>query len=248
MNKLSTIEIQKRLFQVFSPLTFEEERHLYFWKNIRVPKSVSALVEDHADPFDEQYWLPICARKENTTEHELRHKWQTINQLACDLGTDTHDFLQKYNGLQKPRTAQETAGINFLRDISIEYEVVGREIRAYSEEFDYAGTLDLLLRHRREGYLAIGDYKTNADLFKTFGVLRYPFNYLENHPYSKYQLQISYYQIMLESIGLEIEKRLLVYLKADALYQIYECYSFTEQITKHLRNSSPIKRTKHASW
>jgi len=237
---MTAVQTHNYITKQFYSLTFEEKRHIYCWEGARVPRSVSALVEEHVPPFDKTKWLPICAKKENISEHELEHRWQTINQLACDLGHETHAFMERYSGLQTPMTPQEQAGIKFLTFILKEYEIVAREIRMYSREFGYAGTADLLLRHRKTGELALADYKTNADLFKRWAMLLFPFNYLENHPYNHYQLQFSYYQIMLEEIGLSITKRLLAYLKADATYKIYECYSFVDQLKAHLIERSKL--------
>lgn len=225
--------IKERLEATFSDLCFEEQRHLYFVQGERHP-SVSSLVEEHEEPFDEVKWLPICALKEGKTEHELKHEWQTINQLACDLGHETHEFLEHYTGLETPSTPQQVAGIQFLKDITKEYEIVFREIRMYSRRYKYAGTADLLLRHKVTGEMVLADYKTNKDLFKSYGMLKPPFQYLEAHPYSKYQLQLSYYQLMLEEANCSISKRLLVYLKADATYKIFETFDFTEQLEQHL--------------
>ena len=243
---MTALQLNRYIRKQFSPLTFERERHIYYWKGVKVPKSVSALVEEHADPFNEAKWLPICARKEKMTEHELKHKWQTINQLACELGTETHDWMEKFTGLQTPSTPQQSAGVKFFLEVLDDYEIVARELRMYSQEFDYAGTLDLLLRHKTTGALIIPDYKTNLDLFKEYGMLRPPFNYLGNCPYSHYILQFSYYQIMLEEIGLAIDKRWLVYLKADGTYKILDCYSFVDQLKAHLKERN--KKLSYAAW
>lgn len=227
-------QLRKKIEASFSDLTFDEKRHLYYWKGERVAKSVSGLVEEHEYPFDESKWLPICARKEGITEHELKHKWQTINIAACDLGHETHDFLEHYNGLQTPSTPQQEAGIKFFKDVLVDYHIVCRELRMYSRRFKYAGTADLLLMHKVTGKLVLADYKTNKDLFKAYDLLRPPFNYLEAHPFSKYQLQLSYYEIMLKEINCSISERLLVYLKADSTYKIFPTFDFTKQLSDHL--------------
>lgn len=232
--------LQDKIKAMFSGLTYEDQRHLYFWEGIRVPKSVSAKVEEHEYPFDPK-WYKICAKKEGITEHELRHKWQTINQTACDLGTETHNFLERYTGIETPKTEQQRAGIQFLKDIMVEYEIVAREIRMYSRKYNYAGTADLLLRHKITGDLVLADYKTNKDIFKTYGMLKAPFGYLEAHPYNKYQLQLSYYQLMLEEINCHVSDRLLVYLKADGTYKTYSLVDFTKYLETYLKTENNEK-------
>lgn len=225
--------IQERVKAMFSDLIFEDRRHLYFVDEKRLP-SVSKLVEHHQHPFDENKWLPIIAKRDNVSIHELKHKWLTINQEACDLGHTTHNFLEKFSGIQTPSSPQQIAGIKFFKEILKEYDIVAREIRMYSRKFGYAGTADLLLYHRLTGEYVLADYKTNKDLFKTYGLLKTPFDYLENNPYNHYQLQLSYYQIMLDEVNINISKRLLVYLKADETYKIYELFDFTEYLKSYL--------------
>src|SRR5687767_1289149 len=221
--------ITDRIDAMFSDLIFDEQRHLYFVKDRRLP-SVSSKVESHAEKFDVNKWAPICARREGITEHEIRHKWQTINKDACDLGHETHDYLEHFNGLKTPSTPQEKAGIKFLTDYLNDYRIVRREIRMYSRKYWYAGTADLLLYNIRTGEFALADYKTNRDLFKGYGFLLPPFQYLECHPYNKYQLQLSYYQLLLKEISINITRRMVIHLKADETYKVYDTYDFTPQI------------------
>jgi CRISPR/Cas system-associated exonuclease Cas4 (RecB family) len=236
---IMTGHIQERIKTMFSDLIFDEQRHLYFVGSRRLP-SVSSKVEEHVEKFDEKKWLPICAKKEGITEHELKHRWQTINKSACDLGTDTHDYLEHYNGLKTASTPQEKAGVQFLKDILSEYEIVCRELRMYSRAFWYAGTADLLLRHKTTGEFVLADYKTNKDLFKTYGFLLPPFQSMESHPFNKYQIQLSYYQIILEEIGCMISKRLVVYLKADASYRVFETIDLTSHLKDYISNFKKV--------
>ena len=227
--------VEERIYKLFSPLQFEEQRHIYTLNGIKLP-SVSKLVEQHAYPFDEAKFLPLCAKRENLTEHELKHKWQTINKRACDLGSDTHSFMENYRGYQVPTTLQEEAGVKYIKSLEGEYIVSFRELRAFSKEFMYAGTMDLPLEVVRNSNYIIDDYKTNKDLFKAFDYLKPPFNYLEASPFNKYQLQLSYYQIMLEEVGLTIENRRIVYLMADGEYKIYDLYDYTGELKEYMRN------------
>ncbi len=235
-------QIRERINAMFSDLNFESRRHLYFVEGEIYP-SVSAKIDTHSPKFDESYWLPRSAKKEKTTEAELQKKWHTKRDNACTLGTNTHDFLERYTGLEIPRTPQEEAGIKFFKDILVEHDIVLREVRMYSRKYKYAGTADLLLYNRITDQLILADYKTNADLFKSYDYLFAPFDTLEATPYNKYQIQLSYYQLMLEEINCHISERMLVYLKDDSTYSIFNTYDFTETLTDHLSQ----KRVVHAN-
>lgn len=227
-------EVKIKLNTMFSGLQFESRRHLYYVEGEN-HISVSKKLEEFEHPFDEGKWLPLCAKKEKISEHELKHKWQTINKEACELGTETHDFLERYTGLETPKTPQQKAGIKFLRDYGQEYEIVSKELRMYSRKYKIAGTCDLLMRHKETGLLILPDYKTNKDIFKAYDFLKDPFSYLEAHPYNLYQLQLSFYQLMLEEINLSISKRLLVHLRADETYRVFETVDFTEYLSEYLQ-------------
>lgn len=235
--------------QMFSDLTFDKQKHLYYWKGVRVPKSVSGLVDEHVEKFDPNKIvhngnsiLELSARKASREEgreitvHELKHRWQTINKRACDIGTDVHDFLEKFTGIETPRCPQEKAGIKYIRDLNGKYIVSFRELRAYSIEFNYAGTMDIPIQVVGQDAYIIDDYKTNGDLFKSYDKLKPPFDYLDATPYNKYQLQLSYYQIMMEEWGFNIIDRRLVYLKADGTYRIFPLIDFTSDLRYYLKN------------
>lgn len=231
-------QVEERIYKVFSPLVFEERRHLY-WLDDKLIPSVSSKVKDYEYPFDEVKWLPICAKREGKTEHELKHEWQTINKKGCDLGHETHKFMEDYRGYQIPTSPQQEAGVKYIKDLEGKYIISFRELRAFSREHWYAGTMDLPLENIVTGNYVIDDYKTNKDLFKGYGYLKEPFTYLEAHPFNKYQIQLSLYQIMLEAVlaefGLIIEDRRIVYLMADGNYKIYNLYDFTKELKDYMK-------------
>jgi hypothetical protein len=229
--------IRERINAAFSDIVFDQKKHLYYVDDENYP-SVTRKIENCAPKFDANLMAPLSAikasriEKREVTEHEMKYRWQTINKLACDLGHETHDFMEHYTGIETPRTPQEKAGVKFFSDMSTEYEVIFRENRMYSRRFKFAGTDDLLLIHRLTGEIIVGDYKTNGDLFKCYKgqTLLAPFDYLESTPYNKYQLQLSYYQLMLEEIGIKVSGRKLIYLKADATYRIFDLIDITAEI------------------
>lgn len=234
------IEVIKAMF---SDLIFEEQRHLYFVDDIPYP-SVSKLVSEHAPKFNAEFILPHSAKKNNTTVPELRKKWKDYNKERCDIGTNTHSFLEKYNGLQTPRNGYEQAGASFIKDMSVDHEIIFREIRMYSRKYKYAGTEDLILMNKHTGDIIAADYKTNVDLFKCYKgqTLYEPFETLESTPYNKIQLQLSYYQIMLEEANCTVSDRILVHLKPEGTYKIFHTLDLTKELKSHMSNkkSSPV--------
>ena len=240
INKYST-DTEKRIVLAFKKLRFEESKHLYSIikdKKFYYLPSVSSKVEAHAYKFNTEKMLPLSARKEGVEVEVLRQRWVDVNRIACELGTKTHDFLEHYTGIQLPSTPQEVAGIKYIKDLYPKYRISFRELRAYSNEFMYAGTMDLPLEVVGQGTFEIADYKTNGDLFKAYDYLKPPFQSMEASPFNKYQIQLSYYQIMLEEIGLKIVDRKLVHLRPDGEYRAYSLTDLTSHLRDHMKHQS----------
>lgn len=243
--------MRERIMAAFSDLKFEQKRHIYTLEG-RILPSVSKLVESHCDKFNPNLQIKtrsgtktlieLCAAKASREEgrvvtvHETQTKWNNKRDLRCDIGTTTHDFLEKYTGIQRPKTPWEVAGVKFFNDMSHEYDVLFREVRMHSREYAYAGTEDLVLIHRENGHIIAADYKTNEDLFRQYksNTLKEPFEWAAETPYNKYQLQLSYYQIIFEEVGLHVDDRWLVYLQEDGNYKIYKTVNLVLELKEYL--------------
>lgn len=256
--------LQNRILEPFKPLSFDEKKHIYYWYGKRVAKSVSAKVDEHVTKFDAdekigrngETLIELSARKHSrlqnreVTIHELRHNWQTAAKEGCELGTETHDYMEYYDGIKPANTPQKKAGVKFLKwlfsqtyinqkgEIERRYEIVCKELRMYTILFGFAGTADLIIADKLPRTIIIGDWKTNKDLFKTFRYLKEPFDYLECHPFNKYGFQLSYYQIMFEEMtGLKVTDRWLIHLKADETYIKYDLYDYSNDLKQYLISS-----------
>lgn len=232
--------IKHKVNSFFSELSFIEDKHLYFINKsgslLNLP-SVTSKVESFVIPFDTEEVLPYSAKKQGKTVEILRKEWQHINENACLLGTNTHRFLETYNGLQSPSTPQEEAGLKYLKDLRKEnrYKIVKKELRMWHKKYLYAGTCDLCLFDTYSNTFIIDDYKTNSDLFKSYNFLKNPFSYLEDCPYNHYQLQLTYYRLMLEQITkYRVSNTRIIYLENTGEYKIYETYDFSKELENTL--------------
>jgi ATP-dependent exoDNAse (exonuclease V) beta subunit len=104
----------------------------------------------------------------------------------------------------------------------------------YSEKYNYAGTCDLLMWDNLKDHAIIMDYKTNEELDKQFGFLLEPFSYSANTAFNKYQIQLSYYQLILEEINIKVEERFIIWLKHDGTYEVRQCFDFTNVLKDYL--------------
>lgn len=109
----------------------------------------------------------------------------------------------------------------------------------YSEKWGIAGTADLMFYDTKSDNIVLRDWKSNQDLFKNYKGKRLlaPFNYLEDNPFNKYQLQLSLYQILFEQTGFKIENRALIWVKEDGTYKIYRTNDYRDRLIEHLNKN-----------
>lgn len=99
----------------------------------------------------------------------------------------------------------------------------------YGIKHNISGTFDALFAYKaKDGKfkLVLGDWKTNASLYKEFSINRGvmcnpPFDMepYYNQPLSFYTIQLTLYQLGLEQAGLEVVDRRLLWLTDDGEYQ-----------------------------
>lgn len=241
------------LLTMFNDLEFDNARHMYFVNGENYP-SVSKRLHDHCEEFDEEYWLERKAPQEKVSVEELRQRWHTKRDLACDKGHECHDFLEHFKpGMEHlADTPEKKAGVAFLMTFIYKdnprYFIITQEFRMIHRLFKYCGTTDMLLWDSWTNTIIVADWKTNEDLFKTFGVLKYPFKFLESNPYNKYQLQFSYYQMMVEQSKYKVSQRWLIYLEpidrenldpnAEGMYTIHKTTDYTKDLTSFLKGET----------
>lgn len=256
-------EIGKEIVDYFDRLVFREDVHEYNVGPKKFP-SVSGFIKNFTKPFEEEKIAPYSAKKEGVTVEEILKKWKDIREEACTLGTRVHDFgeryaVEKYNlysnlhyssvyqhlKIGEELLPKSKAVIKFWRDMPNYMMPVAMELRMFCEVMGLAGTADIILLDTRTNTLVIADYKTNKDLFKQYKdqKLLGIFKAWDDCPYSKYTIQLSAYQILLELTGYKVSRRFLVWLKEDGNYEIYN----TKDVTKEINQYYQDKR-EYANW
>lgn len=102
----------------------------------------------------------------------------------------------------------------------------------YNDTFNlkqaYAGTFDILMAYRINGEIkfAVHDFKTNADIYKSFSrnngiMMLEPFGSMGffEEAWSHYAIQLSLYSIGLMQLGIKPIDRVLIWLKDDGTYE-----------------------------
>ena len=225
---------KEEITNYFSDLIFNENIHKYS-KNNKDLISVSKLIEQYYTAFDKTIAKRIAKRK-NCSEQEILNKWDEISRQASKRGHKAHDFGEAYmyNHSLQPTTPLEKAIQTFWNKVPDYVIPVGAEIKMYHKKFNYAGTADIILYNKNTNSYIIGDYKTNRDLFKNFKGQKMLGSFSDklDTPFNHYQIQLSYYQILFEQLGVTVSNRFILWLLDDGTFQFRK----TEDFTKILLN------------
>ena len=230
-----------KIIGFFKDLEFDEPKHIYSVKGKRIKSSVSKLVKlfvkktnfnDIATSIDKRDGLP-----KGTTSL----MWSLNSKVSLAIGTAAHYFGEMYsfNRNLKPSNGYERAMVKFWDDLPEHIIPVEMELKMYHKDYLFAGTGDILLYNTKTGYYIIGDYKTNKDLFKNHKEQRMTkeFSHLLDMPISHYQLQLSFYQILLEQVGVKVESRKIIWVKPTGEYDMYDMDDCTDTLKEYLKNN-----------
>ena len=243
-------ENKEKIINYFRELEFESGSHKYSHKG-KYLNSVSSVIKNFTQSFDADKIAFLVARKRTreegvlVTKEDVLAEWEAKKNAACDRGNQTHNFGEQYS-LHKinpnstknliPTTGFERALIHFWDNIPDHIEPFLFELKMYSTELSIAGTADLILYNTKTGKVIICDYKTNEDLFKNYKgkKLLKPFNDLLDQPFSKYELQLSLYQLLFEQCGFKVESRRIIWLKEDGTYDNLKARDLSSRLKDEL--------------
>jgi len=238
-------------------LEFVEESHQYFLDGKEL-ECVSNIVSRWSSSDEEAMLDNVCRKAAvdssykyyGKTRQEIQEAWRENARRACEFGSKCHAFGEEMfyyaTGQRKdepiPTCEQEKAIVKFWEDLPSNYIPVMAEAKVFSTDYHpYAGTFDILFYYINEAdpsqnCFIIFDYKTNVSLTnlsnrKWGNRMLAPFNELIEEAQSHYLLQLSLYQIPLESLGLKVSARRLIWLRPDGTYEKVKLNDMTE--SKH---------------
>ena len=213
-------ELLQHIENKFKGIEFNEEKHLYSVNGSPLNTSVSGIIKQYYTPFNAQEAAENKSKRTGISAEDYLKEWKEINLEAITRGSRVHLFGEKYpyNKSLVPSCPQEEAVVKFWNEIPEHIILVGTEIRMYHKEKRYAGTADILLFDTMNQTYIIADYKTNKDLFKNFMGKKMinGFEHKFDMPFSRYEIQLSHYQILVEQIhGIKVSRRIVIHLQMD---------------------------------
>lgn len=227
--------LKQNIHAFFANLDFNEEEHQYKYKG-RVFTSVSGYIKQYTNPFNAELIAGFVAKSRGTTKQAILDEWEDLKNIACDKGNRVHEFAEYFQEHNlNPSDGYEEAVVNFWKDLPKHLIPVINELQMFSEELGIAGTADILLFNTKSGKFIIGDYKTNKDLFKNYKgqKLLEDFNFLKDCPLSKYEIQLSFYQLLFEQTGYQVEERVVIWVKEDGSYEKF----FTKDLRENIQQT-----------
>lgn len=159
-------------------LTFDEEKHAYFWNGQPVPGVTTILkVIDKPALFGwavkvtRDYWLKEVSAGRTDFAKIHKESWnanKNISKDAADIGKNVHAYAEAhFKGLPLPELLTDEAkrGVEAFHKWLAQHNVKikASERRVFSKEHYYAGTCDFVAEV--DGEMAVGDIKTSSGIY-----------------------------------------------------------------------------------
>ena len=193
------------------------------------------------DVLSEWKYSNLCSTISGTRVHLYGegYTWLTCGIFDKIPNEVKPQFVQPENWLV-PTSPKENGVKKFYDELHPTLIPIGAEFMLSSENLNIktkmCGTTDLLFyfnhpTDKSKNGVVLSDWKTNKDLKKEYArtnniMMKIPFDYLVDEPLSHYTLQFGCYQLMLESIGINIIGRRLIWIK-DNDYELFKISDVT---------------------
>ena len=154
-----------------------------------------------------------CARKRGITKAEIQAEWAEKAKKSCIYGTKIHetceDVLKGSKTLRnKPLDDREKAtmrnAIRMCENLLKRGTPEGIEKIVFDETLGIAGTIDLLMRSKKDGMLWILDHKSNSSIdvenrYNAFA--KPPISHVPDTNFWHYSLQLNLYEYLMKRAG-----------------------------------------------
>jgi hypothetical protein len=200
-------------------ISFDEEKHKYVDSSKTIYNSVTTVIKKQFPEFDAERIAGFVAKKRGCLREDVLNEWEFKRNASSAFGDKIHSYaeflLQKKEQWEKKDLIIESSDYrdkvdSYCQQLDILipklldfYELLGAEKIIFSPEHKISGTIDLLMRNKRTGQLAIFDWKTNEEIrlkHKT-NEKQTGFNFFFKIPdanFYHYQMQLSTYARILE--------------------------------------------------
>ena len=256
-----TIEEVKKELEKFNDFKFYEDGHYYEYKGKRVGISVTRLIEEYANEFDQQAIAEKVAIRDNKTVEEVLAEWEYKNKFACAKGSNCHTYAQSIWS-DEPYYLQDFDGSQHFKDTCLKifeqadrfqsdykdiYEHIQDEQVVGSAEYDIASAVDHLFYNKLTGEVDLIDYKTNS-ILKGYNddeknrrytkKMKVPLHKIDDDAIHHYYIQLSIYKYLIEKYtNIKIANLIIVYMSENIEnYEIIDIPYLKEEVEEILEN------------
>lgn len=262
-----TLDEVKKELKVFNKFTFFEKDHHYECNGKKVGISVTRLIEEYSNSFDQQTIAEKAALRDNKNVSEILEEWEYKNRFACEKGSTCHEYAQsiwsgeEYNELLFDGSIEyltavnkiQAQAMNFWKDFKDKFTHIKDEQLVGSEEYDICSAVDHLFLDEN-GNVWLIDYKTNSILkgYNDEKNRRYtkkmliPLQNIKDDSLNHYYLQLSIYKYLIEKYtNIKIYKTMIVYMSENIEnYELIETPYLMKEVELILENRREIKMGK----
>lgn len=200
-------------------VTFIEKTHQYFLEDSELP-SVSKIIKRTHEEFDSKGTATRMSAQGKGTVSDILAQWKEAADQSIRKGNALHDLAELIVKIYDEYPSVIPLLMTLVKILKEYPNIIGAEKKVYSEEFWFAGMVDLLLYNGEK--VIMYDYKTNKDLYKNFRGKRMlaPFDDLLDCPASKYFIQQNMYAIALEEEGIYVDEMYLLWVRDDEVERV----------------------------
>ena len=200
-------------------VVFNDEDHSYFdTKTGEQLTSVTTVLKQWKQPFNEDAVSLRCAEKRGTSQDSILNEWAVKRDKACEVGTYLHQGLEdSMKGLKPELDFQKYGKAKIIQKFIDEILSTGKikplmiEPIVYSLEHGVAGQVDLVGETDKGKF--VFDWKTNEEMKTSnfYSKMKPPFQDLDDCNFNHYQVQLNTYRELLQRDGIKIDGMFVVW-------------------------------------
>lgn len=201
-------------------MNFNEEKHSYVDETGQVYNGVTKIIHSLFPKFDAERIAGFVARKRGCPRQEVLDEWESKRKASSEFGDKIHAYAESlltkqkfeddydrntdaYHDKEAPYMKQVKKLVPKLLKF---YDLLGAEKIIFSPENKLSGTIDILMRNKRTGQLALFDWKTNEEIrpsnkHKPTQSGLYGLSHILDSNFWHYVIQLNTYRMMLVKEG-----------------------------------------------
>ena len=210
----------------------EESTHTYTLLKSGIEfNSVTEFINTFFTPFEEEKIAKKLSGKgkyQNMSHIDILNDWENRRNRGTIIHKEIENFI---NNISKTRDLEEFDTKSKQAILFLEKECLNTdnllfpEVKICAEKLKLAGTIDLMIYSKKNDQIYLIDWKTNVEIKKkgyNKGI-HFPTTQIEDCSFNRYQLQLSFYQYMLENFyNTKVGGLYIVHLK-DNSYTTLKC-------------------------